>query len=50
MKSDEQLKSDVEQELRWEPSVHAEQVGGPVKDGVVELDNLQGEIDGAYLV
>src|SRR5271157_820325 len=38
MKSDEQLKSDVEQELHWEPSVHAEQIGVSVKSGVVELD------------
>ena len=26
MKNDEQLKSDVEQELRWEPSVCAEKI------------------------
>ena len=26
MKTAEQLKNDVEQELRWEPSVHAEQI------------------------
>jgi osmotically-inducible protein OsmY len=45
MKSDEQLKSDVEQELRWEPSVHAEQIGVSVKDGVVELD---GQVDSYY--
>ena len=38
MKTSEQLKFDVEQELRWEPSVHAEQIGVSVKDGVVELD------------
>jgi osmotically-inducible protein OsmY len=38
MKNDEQLRSDVEQELRWEPSVHAEQIGVSVKDGVVQLD------------
>jgi osmotically-inducible protein OsmY len=42
MKNDEQLKSDVEQELRWEPTVHAEQVGVSVKDGVVELDGHVG--------
>ena len=45
MKSDEQLKSDVEQELRWEPSVHAEQIGVSVKSGVVELD---GHVDAYY--
>jgi osmotically-inducible protein OsmY len=45
MKNDEQLRSDVEQELRWEPSVHAEQVGVSVKNGVVELD---GHVDTFY--
>lgn len=38
MKNDEQLRSDVEQELRWEPSVRSEQIGVSVKDGVVQLD------------
>jgi len=42
MKSDAQLKSDVEAELRWEPSVHAEQIGVLVKSGVVELDGHVG--------
>jgi len=42
MKNDAQLKSDVELELRWEPSVHAEQIGVSVKDGVVELDGHVG--------
>jgi osmotically-inducible protein OsmY len=45
MKSDKELKSDVEQELRWEPSVHAEQIGVSVKNGVVELD---GQVDAYY--
>jgi osmotically-inducible protein OsmY len=45
MKNDEQLKSDVEQELRWDPSVHAEQIGVSVKNGVVELD---GQVDAYY--
>jgi VCBS repeat-containing protein len=45
MKNDEQLKSDVEQELRWEPSVRAEQIGVSVKNGVVELD---GHVDSYY--
>jgi osmotically-inducible protein OsmY len=45
MKNDEQLKSDVEQELRWEPSVRAEQIGVSVKNGVVELD---GQVDSYY--
>ena len=38
MNAAEKLKSDVEQELRWDPSVHSEQIGVSVKDGVVELD------------
>jgi osmotically-inducible protein OsmY len=37
MKNDLQLKSEVEQELRWDPSLHAEQIGVSVRDGVVEL-------------
>lgn len=45
MKTDAQLKNDVEQELRWDPSVHAEQIGVSVKNGVVELD---GQVDGYY--
>jgi osmotically-inducible protein OsmY len=45
MKNDEQLQSDVEQELRWEPSVHADQIGVSVKNGVVELD---GHVDSYY--
>ena len=42
MKSDAQLKSDVEAELRWDPSVHAEQIGVSAKSGVVELDGQVG--------
>ena len=45
MTNDEQLKSDVEQELRWEPSVDAAQIGVSVKKGVVELD---GHVDSFY--
>jgi osmotically-inducible protein OsmY len=45
MKNDAQLRSDVEQELRWDPSVHAEQIGVSVKSGVVELD---GHVDSYY--
>jgi osmotically-inducible protein OsmY len=37
MKNDQQLQHDVEQSLRWEPRVHAEQIGVSAKDGVVEL-------------
>jgi osmotically-inducible protein OsmY len=45
MSTDEQLQYDVEQELRWDPSVRAEQVGVSVKSGVVELD---GHVDSYY--
>jgi len=45
MKTDEQLQSDVEKELRWEPSVHAAQIGVSVNGGVVELD---GHVDSFY--
>lgn len=45
MKNDQQLRSDVEQELRWDPSVHAEQIGVSVKDGIVELD---GHVDSYF--
>jgi osmotically-inducible protein OsmY len=45
MKNDQQLQTDVEQELRWEPSVSAEQIGVSVKNGVVELD---GHVDNYF--
>jgi osmotically-inducible protein OsmY len=37
MKTDTELQQDVIAELAWEPSVHAEQIGVEVKDGVVTL-------------
>jgi osmotically-inducible protein OsmY len=37
MKTDSQLQQDVMEELKWEPSVHAAQIGVEVKDGVVTL-------------
>ncbi|MFW9078445.1 BON domain-containing protein [Pseudomonas sp. P2757] len=37
MKTDKQLKDDILAELRWEPSVSAEQIGVEVKDGIVTL-------------
>jgi osmotically-inducible protein OsmY len=37
MKTDLQLQQDVMDELKWEPAVHAEQIGVEVKDGVVTL-------------
>lgn len=37
MKSDSQLKKDVESELEWDPAIDASQVGVLVKDSVVTL-------------
>jgi osmotically-inducible protein OsmY len=37
MKTDAQLKKDVSNELEWDPSINASQVGVAVKDGVVTL-------------
>ena len=37
MKSDEQVQQDVMDELKWEPSIHAAQIGVEVQDGVVTL-------------
>lgn len=37
MKSDSELKRDVETELKWEPSVNEAHIGVSVKDGVVTL-------------
>lgn len=37
MKTDAQLKKDIEAELEWEPSINAAAVGVAVKDGVVTL-------------
>jgi osmotically-inducible protein OsmY len=37
MKTDSQLQQDVMAELKWEPAVHAAQIGVEVKDGVVTL-------------
>ena len=37
MKSDSQVKMDVSEELKWEPSVNATQIGVEVKDGIVTL-------------
>jgi osmotically-inducible protein OsmY len=42
MKTAEVLRNDVEQELRWEPSVCAEKIGVSVNNGVVELDGHVG--------
>jgi osmotically-inducible protein OsmY len=37
MKSDEQLKNDVTEELKWEPSINPAHVGVAAKDGVITL-------------
>jgi osmotically-inducible protein OsmY len=37
MKTDSQLKKDVNDELEWEPAVHAQRIGVEVNDGVVTL-------------
>lgn len=37
MKTDLELKKDVFEELEWEPSVNASEIGVIVKDGVVTL-------------
>ncbi|WP_031500013.1 BON domain-containing protein [Bryobacter aggregatus] len=42
MNTSEQLKNDVEQELSWDPSVHAEKIGVSVNNGAVELDGHVG--------
>ena len=38
MKTDAELQKDVQQELKWEPSVTAKEIGVAVKGGVVTLD------------
>ncbi len=42
MKTDAQLQQDVMNELKWEPTVHAAEIGVAVKDGVV---TLSGNVD-----
>ena len=37
VKTDSQLKTDVESELKWEPRIEANEIGVAVKDGVVTL-------------
>jgi len=46
MKNDADLQHDVQEELRWDPSIHAaERIGVSVKNGVVELD---GHVDSIW--
>ncbi len=42
MKTDAQLQRDVMNELQWEPTIHAAEIGVAVKDGVV---TLSGHVD-----
>jgi osmotically-inducible protein OsmY len=44
MKTAEVLKNDVEQELRWDPSVCSDKIGVSVNNGVVELDGHVGSL------
>lgn len=37
MKSNERLQQDVEDAIKWEPSLHAAEIGVTVKDGIVTL-------------
>ncbi len=42
MRTDAQLQQDVMNELKWEPTIHAAEIGVAVKDGVV---TLSGNVD-----
>jgi osmotically-inducible protein OsmY len=37
MKSNEKLKKDVQEAIKWEPSLHAAEIGVTAKDGIVTL-------------
>jgi osmotically-inducible protein OsmY len=37
MKSNENLQSDVQNAIKWEPLLHAAEIGVTVRDGVVTL-------------
>ncbi|MGA2240284.1 MAG: BON domain-containing protein [Candidatus Bathyarchaeia archaeon] len=40
MKTDSELQRDVMTELKWEPTIHAAEIGVSVKDGVVTLNGV----------
>ena len=40
MRSDSEIKKDVENELRWDPDIDATDIGVAVKDGVVTLSGF----------
>ncbi len=42
MKTDAELQQHVMDELKWEPTIHAAEIGVAVKDGVV---TLSGNVD-----
>jgi osmotically-inducible protein OsmY len=44
MRSDSQLRQDVEEELEWEPSVDERQIGVAVGDAVVTLTGAVGSL------
>jgi osmotically-inducible protein OsmY len=44
-KNDADMQHDVQEELRWDPSIHAEQIGVTVSNGVVTLD---GRVDSLW--
>ncbi|PXY40418.1 ornithine aminotransferase [Flavobacterium cheongpyeongense] len=45
MKTNEELQKDVQNAIKWEPLLHAAEIGVTVKDGVV---TLTGMVDGYY--
>ncbi|MEO8254515.1 MAG: BON domain-containing protein [Flavobacterium sp.] len=45
MKNNEDLQRDVQNAIKWEPSLHAAEIGVTVKDGVV---TLTGTVDGYF--
>lgn len=45
MKTNEELQKDVQNAIKWEPLLHAAEIGVTVKDGIV---TLMGTVDGYY--
>ena len=45
MKTNEELQKDVQNAIKWEPLLHAAEIGVSVKDGIV---TLSGTVDGYY--
>ncbi len=41
MKTNETLQKDVQDALKWEPLLHAAEIGVTVKDGVVTLTGIR---------